>query len=217
MEAVKSPEHIEPASWSFGSFGVDVSDSDCLRLAQTPLSARLIASAIEQSTLSNRERRAAVQPGKKTVKEKKPHVIARRNARERKRVQAVNQAFARLRRAIPYENKNKRLSKVKTLRIAIDYIRQLCTVLQGEAAAGAAFEQFAASYPASYGSTFAYCKSDGCIFSAYQSQPFSDKYSGLLAVAEKCPLGRLPLANDDLSDSSASSVSVGPEVRHLYH
>ena len=57
--------------------------------------------------------------------EKPPHLVARRNARERRRVQAVNSAFLRLRRHVPYENKHKRLSKVKTLHIAIDYIQYL--------------------------------------------------------------------------------------------
>ena len=44
--------------------------------------------------------------------EKPPQLVQRRNARERRRVQAVNNAFVRLRRYIPYENKHKRLSKV---------------------------------------------------------------------------------------------------------
>lgn len=57
--------------------------------------------------------------------EKPPHLVARRNARERRRVQAVNNAFMRLRRHVPYEPRHKRLSKVKTLRIAIDYIRNM--------------------------------------------------------------------------------------------
>lgn len=58
-------------------------------------------------------------------REKPPQLVARRNARERRRVQAVNNAFSRLRRHVPYENRHKRLSKVKTLRIAIDYINYL--------------------------------------------------------------------------------------------
>ena len=37
----------------------------------------------------------------------------------------MNDAFKRLRKLIPYENRNKRLSKFKTLRIAINYIRNL--------------------------------------------------------------------------------------------
>ena len=46
-------------------------------------------------------------------RDKPPQLVQRRNARERRRVQAVNNAFVRLRRYIPYENKHKRLSKVR--------------------------------------------------------------------------------------------------------
>ncbi|ELU00957.1 hypothetical protein CAPTEDRAFT_80686, partial [Capitella teleta] len=58
-----------------------------------------------------------------------PHMVARRNARERRRVQAVNSAFVRLRRHIPNENKKKRLSKVKTLRTAIEYIEGMQSLI----------------------------------------------------------------------------------------
>lgn len=37
-------------------------------------------------------------------KDKPPQVVAKRNARERRRVQAVNGAFVKLRKAIPLEN-----------------------------------------------------------------------------------------------------------------
>ena len=40
--------------------------------------------------------------------EKPPQVVAKRNARERRRVQAVNQAFIQLRKAIPIESKVKK-------------------------------------------------------------------------------------------------------------
>ncbi|KAK7501087.1 hypothetical protein BaRGS_00007572, partial [Batillaria attramentaria] len=53
------------------------------------------------------------------------HLVAKRNARERRRVQAVNSAFIRLRKHVPYEPRHKRLSKVKTLRVAITYISHL--------------------------------------------------------------------------------------------
>ena len=43
---------------------------------------------------------------------KEPHLVARRNARERKRVQMVNEGFTLLRRQIPTEPKHKKLSKV---------------------------------------------------------------------------------------------------------
>lgn len=62
-------------------------------------------------------------------KDKPPHLVARRNARERKRVQAVNSAFAKLRKCVPIENRNKRLSKVKTLHRAIEYINGLQALL----------------------------------------------------------------------------------------
>lgn len=55
--------------------------------------------------------------------EKPAHLVAKRNARERRRVEAVNAAFLTLRKAIPVDNKRgKRVSKVKILQRAIDYI-----------------------------------------------------------------------------------------------
>ncbi|VVC37817.1 Hypothetical protein CINCED_3A022665 [Cinara cedri] len=66
--------------------------------------------------------------------QKPAQVVARRNARERRRVQAVNLAFTRLRRVVPLEeNKSKRMSKVKTLQLAIEYINQLQGVLSIQA------------------------------------------------------------------------------------
>lgn len=61
--------------------------------------------------------------------QKPPQVVARRNARERRRVQAVNSAFLKLRKHVPYHSKHKRLSKVKTLKIAIDYIHELQSLI----------------------------------------------------------------------------------------
>ena len=55
--------------------------------------------------------------------------MAKRNARERRRVQAVNSAFVQLRKCVPFENRNKRLSKVKTLQKAIEYIEDLTRTL----------------------------------------------------------------------------------------
>ena len=56
-------------------------------------------------------------------REKPPHLVEKRNARERRRVEAVNSAFVRLRKSVPMENKRgKRVSKVKVLQRAIDYI-----------------------------------------------------------------------------------------------
>ncbi|KAF5284996.1 hypothetical protein FQR65_LT02308 [Abscondita terminalis] len=64
-------------------------------------------------------------------KDKPPQVVAKRNARERRRVQAVNSAFVRLRKALPLENtRGKRVSKVKTLQNAIHYIQGLQQLIQ---------------------------------------------------------------------------------------
>lgn len=77
--------------------------------------------------LSNRRRRSSC--ARTTVKQKEPEVVARRNARERRRVKLVNDGFLRLRKHVPTDPKNKKLSKVKTLRSAIDYIRHLQQLL----------------------------------------------------------------------------------------
>uniref|UniRef100_A0A1B0G0J0 BHLH domain-containing protein n=1 Tax=Glossina morsitans morsitans TaxID=37546 RepID=A0A1B0G0J0_GLOMM len=66
-----------------------------------------------------------------------PQAVARRNARERNRVKQVNNGFAALRERIPDEvaeafetqsnsrSSGKKLSKVETLRMAVEYIRGL--------------------------------------------------------------------------------------------
>ncbi|GFG29525.1 hypothetical protein Cfor_00801 [Coptotermes formosanus] len=72
-----------------------------------------------------------------------PVAVARRNARERNRVKQVNNGFATLRQHIPPSvsstytsanaqsggRSNKKLSKVETLRMAVDYIRSLQQLL----------------------------------------------------------------------------------------
>lgn len=77
--------------------------------------------------LSNRRRRSS--NARTSVKQKEPEVVARRNARERRRVKLVNDGFLRLRKHVPTDPKNKKLSKVKTLRSAIEYIRHLQQLL----------------------------------------------------------------------------------------
>lgn len=78
---------------------------------------------------------------KKTIRRSKhiPHclrpaeVVDRRNTRERRRVEDVNRAFFLLQSILPLENKNdsaNRLSKVRTLRKAVDYILALQKLLE---------------------------------------------------------------------------------------
>lgn len=61
-----------------------------------------------------------------------PAAVARRNERERNRVKMVNLGFETLREHVPNGKKNKKMSKVDTLRAAVEYIKQLQTVLQDE-------------------------------------------------------------------------------------
>ncbi|XP_054159611.1 transcription factor 15-like [Oppia nitens] len=60
--------------------------------------------------------------------------IRRRNERERARVRSVNDGFERLRQHLPLSPtlKDKRLSKVETLRFAITYINHLQSVLNSK-------------------------------------------------------------------------------------
>ncbi|XP_064648522.1 pancreas transcription factor 1 subunit alpha-like [Lineus longissimus] len=52
------------------------------------------------------------------------------NQRERKRMKSINDAFEGLRERIPEAKADKKMSKVDTLRSAIDYIQQLADVLK---------------------------------------------------------------------------------------
>jgi achaete-scute complex protein len=65
------------------------------------------------------------------------HIVEKRNTRERRRVQDVNQAFLLLKSLLPFDtnidNKDQlnspRISKVRTLRKAVDYIEALQNML----------------------------------------------------------------------------------------
>ncbi|PRD35192.1 UNVERIFIED_CONTAM: Achaete-scute-like protein 5 [Trichonephila clavipes] len=63
-----------------------------------------------------------------------PSFIRRRNERERQRVRNVNDGFERLKSHIPLnsKDKDKRLSKVEILRMAIRYIRNLQDMLKND-------------------------------------------------------------------------------------
>ncbi|XP_076311393.1 uncharacterized protein LOC143225581 [Tachypleus tridentatus] len=59
----------------------------------------------------------------------RPAAVARRNERERNRVRLVNMGFATLRQHVPNGTKNRKMSKVETLRSAVEYIKQLQDLL----------------------------------------------------------------------------------------
>lgn len=69
--------------------------------------------------------------------------VARRNERERNRVKLINMTFATLREHIPAGakcGKSKKLSKVDTLKAAIDYIRYLQTLVDEHDAVNAVLD-----------------------------------------------------------------------------
>ena len=71
-----------------------------------------------------------------------PATVARRNERERNRVRLINMTFATLRQHLPTGMdgpKNKKMSKVDTLKSAIEYIRNLQGLLDEHDAVNAAF------------------------------------------------------------------------------
>ncbi|KAJ8417697.1 hypothetical protein AAFF_G00225400 [Aldrovandia affinis] len=69
-----------------------------------------------------------------------PVAVARRNERERNRVQQVNMGFQTLRQHVPNGAANKKMSKVETLRSAVEYIRALQQLLDEHDAVSAAFQ-----------------------------------------------------------------------------
>uniref|UniRef100_A0A4X2L3J3 Achaete-scute family bHLH transcription factor 2 n=1 Tax=Vombatus ursinus TaxID=29139 RepID=A0A4X2L3J3_VOMUR len=67
--------------------------------------------------------------------------VARRNERERNRVKLVNLGFQTLRQHVPNGAASKKMSKVETLRSAVEYIRALQQLLARQDAAGATFPE----------------------------------------------------------------------------
>ncbi|XP_066490441.1 achaete-scute homolog 1 [Tiliqua scincoides] len=84
-----------------------------------------------------------------SLPQQQPAAVARRNERERNRVKLVNLGFATLREHVPNGAANKKMSKVETLRSAVEYIRALQQLLDEHDAVSAAFQAGVLS-PTSY-------------------------------------------------------------------
>lgn len=69
------------------------------------------------------------QPRKRGRSKYQTPAVLRRNERERNRVKMVNSGFTILRQHVPHVADNKKISKVDTLRAAVDYIKQLQRLL----------------------------------------------------------------------------------------
>ncbi|KAG8433917.1 hypothetical protein GDO86_012329 [Hymenochirus boettgeri] len=100
----------------------------------------------------------------------------RRNERERNRVKLVNMGFAKLRQHVPQaQGPNKKMSKVETLRSAVEYIRALQSLLMERASGesqdragsdglspcGSSFSADSGSVPLSPGSCSSCASEDG--------------------------------------------------------
>ncbi|CAH1251127.1 ASCL1 [Branchiostoma lanceolatum] len=101
-----------------------------------------------------------------SIPQRPPQAVARRNERERNRVRLVNSGFATLRNHVPNGRVNKKMSKVETLKSAVDYIQQLQQLLSESDAVNAVFSTGSPSqhYP-------------GPMYSPPAHQPNYDSYS----------------------------------------
>ncbi|KAK8375043.1 hypothetical protein O3P69_017781 [Scylla paramamosain] len=123
----ESPAECDPAVPSHLSTSLEYSDMSYAAEAPTA-----VTSTTPKITQRLREKKKSKSVYKHVPHREKPqHLVARRNARERRRVQSVNVAFSRLRRVVPgTSGRSKRVSKVKTLQGAMDYISHLQALLQ---------------------------------------------------------------------------------------
>ncbi|XP_078715515.1 achaete-scute homolog 2-like [Lampetra fluviatilis] len=127
-----------------------------------------------------------------------PASVARRNERERNRVRLVNMGFAALRERVPGAGAAKKMSKVETLRSAVEYIRALQHLLErGDGAARAALR---AAMPAHGGDCAALSALELCCSSSSVASPLSS--SGASSSEMAC--GSLSPDDHDLAADFAA-------------
>lgn len=122
---------------SYDSPSPSSQSSDCLSLDSPAISPVNSPSSSHSSALSSdNSPSSSPKPSRHRTRCRTPHClkkehasILRRNERERNRVKLVSDGFATLRKHIPTTPANKKLSKVETLRTAIEYIKHLQRVL----------------------------------------------------------------------------------------
>uniref|UniRef100_A0A8D0GDX1 BHLH domain-containing protein n=1 Tax=Sphenodon punctatus TaxID=8508 RepID=A0A8D0GDX1_SPHPU len=105
--------------------------------------------------------------------------VARRNERERNRVKLVNLGFQTLRQHVPNGAASKKMSKVETLRSAVEYIRALQQLLDEHDAVSAVFPDglLPPGRPAPCAAT------GGCSYSS--ASPSFSGYEGALSPEER--------------------------------
>ena len=95
-----------------------------------PKTEKIEATSTSNPTSRNCRRKIAFHPTMGyAISPPLPAKVARRNARERNRVKQVNCGFEMLRAHIPSAAKQKKMSKVDTLRHAVEYIQSLQCML----------------------------------------------------------------------------------------
>ncbi|XP_053143293.1 achaete-scute homolog 2 [Hemicordylus capensis] len=102
--------------------------------------------------------------------------VARRNERERNRVKLVNMGFQTLRQHVPNGAAAKKMSKVETLRSAVEYIRALQQLLDEHDAVSAAFQD--GLLPPARSSATAACTGGGSGSSYSSASPSFDGREG---------------------------------------
>ncbi len=113
---------IAPKSLNFGGRNNISTNSDMVSSSTTTSTSR--------PTSASCRRRIAFHPTLGyAITPTMPAKVARRNARERNRVKQVNCGFEMLRSHIPSAAKNKKMSKVDTLRHAVEYIQNMHKML----------------------------------------------------------------------------------------
>ncbi|XP_038243453.2 achaete-scute homolog 4 [Dermochelys coriacea] len=105
-----------------------------------------------------------------------PAFVRKRNERERQRVRCVNEGYTRLREHLPKELADKRLSKVETLRAAINYIKHLQSLLDCQPLGPTTKETISAkeATDASSPDLRRECNSDGESKTSLSSSPYSE-------------------------------------------
>ncbi|KAM9266720.1 achaete-scute homolog 2 [Cariama cristata] len=103
--------------------------------------------------------------------------VARRNERERNRVRLVNLGFAALRQHVPHGGASKKMSKVETLRSAVEYIRALQRLLD-EHDAAAAFPDGRGRAAVGEGGGGGYSSASPSFASSVPGSPCSSEESG---------------------------------------
>ncbi|KAJ8247275.1 hypothetical protein GJAV_G00244440 [Gymnothorax javanicus] len=122
---------------------LQTSTQDCTILDAANLQAKAKLQKRERSSspeLLRCKRRLSFNGLGYTLPLQQPVAVARRNERERNRVRQVNLGFQTLRQHVPNGTADKKMSKVETLRSAVEYIRALQQLLDEHDAVSAVFQ-----------------------------------------------------------------------------